>query len=251
MAPLTRAQAPLELFGLLPELSQRILAEVMVGMSAERPDWYQVLASVNKHTKRGVDRLLRDPSVLANVTLWDLNLLRHPNAGKQQRAFLDKFTDDGFSRLEGMRLRLTFCNSSGGHCLWRMVKGRTTSRVPALKFMRLDAMGHGLFFQSFLHVSVNQLAHLTVTGVSAFPPMAPVLGQFPEVFAGRAPTKLTLLFTSAPACLQFVSGDAAGLLHESGCQELEIGPACLPNLETYVSQAREDCRDLSVYAAAN
>lgn len=247
MAPLTRARAPLELFGLLPELSQRILAEVMIGMSAERPDWYQVLVSVNKHTKRGVDRLLNDPSVLAHVTLWDLNLLHHPIAGRKQRAFLDKFTDDGFSHLTGMRLRLTSSYSGGGHCLWRKVKGRTVSRVPALRSMWVDARANWVRLRGMLLFSDNQLSHLTIDGVHNFP-RTDELTELPRLFAERAPVKLTLIFADAYACDDFVSRDALTTLHECGCQELEIGPACLPSLETYVSRAQDKCPDLSVYA---
>lgn len=93
-------------FGLGPDLTQLILVGVMVNLSASIPDWYRVLTSASSTVKAQVDRLLRDPAVLASVTLWDfcevhssLHLLR------QHSDWLMASSGDALSQVTELTIR--------------------------------------------------------------------------------------------------------------------------------------------------
>lgn len=72
MPPLTRSQTPLMIPGLDNALaSSKVLFFMLLAMSASTPNWYYVMTTVSRRFRREVDTMLKDPSIVEQLTLWD------------------------------------------------------------------------------------------------------------------------------------------------------------------------------------
>lgn len=189
---------PLDIFGLGPDITRKILFILLVASSSKHAHWYYSFANVSNRTQATIDSLLQEPGVLEHLTFWDKAV------SQKECEMLDRITERGLKNVRTIKIVATDSCDLHGHkpiLLWRL---RSLQHLDIRGTSSYGLPGYLRYFQR----PEQQLTHLTTD--------CWFLLSF--VFTFLWPRKVTIVHV--PSVHDVVVAAAAGYIR--GMDELEI-----------------------------